>query len=686
MVSEAIKSLKRKYKNQDGVKIGRDLIQPCLKECVKYRRGTGTFSSSAFKAYIGAIDHFIHDEIKIEILCSPKIDDILLRSLEKCATSYDRDKILQRTTNELLLAAAGCKSDPDRADYRSMLLSYLIANNKLEIKIALPLSNPSIQTFDSDDDDFDMDDINSRAMYHIKYGYFVFPDKSIVAFEGSVNESDTAFNHNTEKATVYRSWDEYDVKSGRLNDVIEDLDKDWEGKNNDIRIYSIDAESLQIIRDHALSKRPQNPHKINPLTRPHQPDQTTPEQVISDEDKKKWRHQDEAKQIFLEKKAGILAMATGSGKTKTAINIANYLFKENLIDSVIITMVGNPLLAQWDGELLQDSETRKRNVIRHYDKQKNMQSFITDPRERILLITSDRLGEFIPFYSDDKASRTLIIFDEVHDMGAPVKKENTAGKLKKFIYRLGLSATPERGEFDEDGTNFLFNEIGPVIFDFGIEKAIERGILVEFDYHPLIFQLTKEENEKIRAIIASKYSRNQEGRKQSEKEIMIKISNVKKQSQNMLLVFDNYLREKGIDFLNRSIIFVHSKAYGIEVAKIMSERGLTNFNTFYDDEKDDKNLKKLAEGTIQCLITCHKVSQGIDIKSLNSVIIFASAVTRRETIQRLGRALRTEENNPNKRAFLLDFCVLDEGKEGKEKSDTKRMKWLTELANSKKKE
>lgn len=230
MVSEVIKSLKRKYKNQDGVKIGRDLIQLCLKECDKYRRGTGTFSSSAFKAYIGAIDHFIHDEIKIEILCSPKIDDILLRSLEKCTASYERDKILQRTTNELLLAAAGCKSDPDRADYRSMLLSYLIANNKLEIKIALPLSNPSIQTFDSDDDDFDMDDINSRAMYHIKYGYFVFPDQSIVAFEGSVNESDTAFNYNTEKATVYRSWDEYDVKSGRLNDVIEDLDKDWEGK------------------------------------------------------------------------------------------------------------------------------------------------------------------------------------------------------------------------------------------------------------------------------------------------------------------------------------------------------------------------------------------------------------------------------------------------------------------------
>lgn len=456
------------------------------------------------------------------------------------------------------------------------------------------------------------------------------------------------------------------------------------GKNNDIRIYSIDAESLQIIRDHAPSKRPQNPKKITPsITNP--PLTVVAEPLETDENIKKWRHQDEALKIFIEKKAGILAMATGTGKTKTAIKILNYLFRENLIDSVIITMHGNPLLYQWDKELLRDENTKKINVIRQFETHMNMQAFITDPKKKILLITSDKLGEFLPLYSEDKANRTLIIFDEVHDMAAPVKRENTLGKLQKFIYRLGLSATPDRGEFDEDGTNYLFSEIGPIIFEFGIEKAIERGILVEFDYHPLIFELTKEENEKIRSIIASKYSRDKDGKAKSDKEIMIAISDVKKQSQNMLLAFDKFIKEKGIQFLNRSIIFVHSEAYGTEVAKIISENGLRNFNTFINTTSNE-NLNKLADGTIQCLITCHKVSQGIDIKSLNSVIIFASAVHRRETIQRLGRALRIEKSNPNKRAFLLDFCILDEGKDDNEKSDTKRMKWLIELSESRKSE
>lgn len=684
MVSEAIKSLKRKYKNQDGVKIGRDLIQPCLKECVKYRRGTGTFSSSAFKAYIGAIDHFIHDEVKIEILCSPKIDDILLRSLEKCTASYDRDKILQRTTNELLLAAAGCKSDPDRADYRSMLLSYLIANNKLEIKIALPLSNPSIQTFDSDDDDFDMEDINSRAMYHIKYGYFVFPDKSIVAFEGSVNESDTAFNHNTEKATVYRSWDEYDVKSGRLNDVIEDLDKDWEGKNNDIRIYSIDAESLKIIRDHAPSKRPQSPRRITTL--PENP----PETIINEpsapnEDKKKWRHQDEALKIFAEKKAGILAMATGTGKTATAIKITNYLFNEKLIDSVIITMVGNSLLHQWVGELSNDSQISSRIIYKHFSKEKQIQAYLNNPLSNVLVVTSDKLAECISLIESNSAARTLIIYDEIHDMAAPVKQSSTKGLHQKFNYRLGLSATPDRGEFDEEGTAFLFEEIGPIIFTFDIKDAIARGILVEFEYKPLFFKLTEEENKKISKIIGSQNFPGSDGKKKSEFEVKIAISAVKKQAENMLLAFNDHLKTSGLDVLKRTIIFVHSKMYGDKVTEIISELGFTKYSTFYEDD-NEINLQKLADNSIDCLITCHKVSQGIDIKSLNNVILFASSVGRLETIQRIGRALRTETNNPDKKAFVLDFCVHDEEVDGNLKSDTKRMLWLTELSKSKREE
>ena len=79
------------------------------------------------------------------------------------------------------------------------------------------------------------------------------------------------------------------------------------------------------------------------------------------------------------------------------------------------------------------------------------------------------------------------------------------------------------------------------------------------------------------------------------------------------------------------------------------------------------------------LITCHRVSEGIDIRSLNTVILFSSARARLETIQRMGRCLRADPDNPNKTANIIDFIrQSDEGSEPN--ADEERAEWLTELA------
>ena len=74
MVSEKLKNLKDRYQNGKD-NIGRDLVGVCLSECSLYRRGTGFFSGSALKAYAAGIDHVLKEGVKIEILCSPVIQD-----------------------------------------------------------------------------------------------------------------------------------------------------------------------------------------------------------------------------------------------------------------------------------------------------------------------------------------------------------------------------------------------------------------------------------------------------------------------------------------------------------------------------------------------------------------------------------------------------------------------------------
>ncbi|MGQ3092328.1 hypothetical protein [Roseateles sp.] len=106
------------------------------------------------------------------------------------------------------------------------------------------------------------------------------------------------------------------------------------------------------------------------------------------------------------------------------------------------------------------------------------------PQDAVLIVSRERVGNFMNGLPPAQAARTLVVHDEVHGLGAPQSRRDLAGKHARFGYVLGLSATPER-EYDEEGTAFIESEIGRVVFEFGLEDAIRKGILVEFDYVPL---------------------------------------------------------------------------------------------------------------------------------------------------------------------------------------------------------
>ena len=64
-------------------------------------------------------------------------------------------------------------------------------------------------------------------------------------------------------------------------------------------------------------------------------------------EKNNWIHQDKAIDCFLREESGILEMATGTGKTRTAIRIMETLFRENKVDHILVLTYGNDLLEQW---------------------------------------------------------------------------------------------------------------------------------------------------------------------------------------------------------------------------------------------------------------------------------------------------------------------------------------------------
>jgi len=95
-------------------------------------------------------------------------------------------------------------------------------------------------------------------------------------------------------------------------------------------------------------------------------------------------------------------------------------------------------------------------------------------------------------------------------------------------------------------------------------------------------------------------------------------------------------------------------------------------------------LVRFARGEFDCLITCHRISQGIDIQSLENVVLFASARAKLETIQRIGRCLRFDPQKPDKRARVIDFVRPGKEEGGILNADEERCEWLTGLSKIRK--
>jgi hypothetical protein len=177
-------------------------------------------------------------------MCSPVVSDRrLVETLAKNKNAELRKKTLQELSDDIVrLATFGFQKNNERNDYRSKLLSYLIASEQLEFRFAIPKNY-----------DFPEERGDERNLYHVKVGYFTFDNENTVAFEGSVNESDSAHQYNYESTQVFKNWLLEDRK--RANNVINSVDADWDSLNPHLEVYKLSDQAIKKIKEHSPERR-----------------------------------------------------------------------------------------------------------------------------------------------------------------------------------------------------------------------------------------------------------------------------------------------------------------------------------------------------------------------------------------------------------------------------------------------
>ena len=655
-----IRELPTVFDTEDGHKIGKQFNSPCIEGSHLYQRQTGDLTSNFLK-----------------ILTEDCIKDLLNTEKDVCRIQYITYMTLEEADKDTLETYLKNKSNLDEyletlmtrsiekflstsnpeMDRQSRLdiFATLIAKRTIIIKFAFPKM--------------------PRSIFHKKTGIFHFKWGDKISFVGGNNDTVGGLENNIETLETRKSWaGPDDVKIIEKRE--EDFYKAWNDKSLSFITRPLSLKNLDRLIIRPEKRFQKNTNKIIPKAENPKPKDD------------KWSFQEDAVNIFLEKKAGILEMATGTGKTRTAFKILDKLLDQKKINKIIIQMKGSLLINQWEQELKEWKDNREDLIrtLKQNEKGKQQELFFANfesDQIDVMFISQLFLPSFLKELNSKNLEKTIIIHDEIHNLPTDKVISEIKGLQKKIPYRLGLSATVN-DEYESHKDDSLFEEVGEIIFKFGIDDAIKKEILVEFDVEFLEYELTEselQEKQRLQAIRQVQINLAQMPLAEIEKKFSRDSARINKIAENKILVLDNYVKNN-LSILEKCFIFALEEDFGDKIFDKLIKY-TPSIKKHYKKFADKESLGEFAKGNLKCIINCKMLSEGINMKSLSNIAL-VSVEGKRQLIQRLGRVLRIDEsNNPNKKAFVLDF-IQDRQKVRKGGTDYKRFEYLTRLSKVKK--
>jgi hypothetical protein len=366
-------------------------------------------------------------------------------------------------------------------------LSWLLRHGRIEIRIAL------------------MKD----ALFHPKVWLFKDQD-DVLAVHGSSNVTYAGIYKNIEQVAVSMSW--YDPNQKYITDKFhQQFNRLWENMEVRCLVVSLpEAVKNRLLRTYNSNVPPKEddlkgfcfpetnlsedsgPYPLEPIPKN---EFIIPEWLKYEDGP--FQHQGRAVVAWCNAGyRGVLEMATGSGKTITAMICAYRLFEKHKPLLIVVVAPYIPLIQQWCDEIAPFG-LRPVNLTlsagvrgRAHELNRIKRRFRNGTSNVEIVVVSHRTlcDRMFKAELEKFDCIRLLIADEAHNLGA---EGFISDPPSFFEYRLGLSATPIR-QYDDLGTEALFSFFGPIVFQFTLEEAIGH-CLVEYDYYVHPVELTHDE-------------------------------------------------------------------------------------------------------------------------------------------------------------------------------------------------
>ena len=696
-LDEWVKPTYKLKKAQPGDDFVNKVVVEGLRRAEHFDGMFGYFTSQSLHLLSAGLSHFLSDaDRKFRLLVSPQLSPEDREAIEDGISGEDVENLLQSKMLEIFNDQEALEDE--LLNNTRACLKHLIASKRLEIQIVYP----------------------KNGIFHYKT-WFLRSGEDDLVLSGSANATGSGLAGNHESMDIFRSWTaEIDAERCQIKRDL--FDEYWEKEESDSITIPISeavekqllhyptSESPQQTRDAARSLYEKLTHEKltheklthEKLTRSRSFDREPPRQRSASTTKfhipvelqpsvdSVFKHQLEAVQAWLGAgMKGILAMATGAGKTITSLACARELCDR--VDGPVLIIVAvptEPLVQQWVAQIQEFgvkplaptlAKTKQKKLTMVSAALGNLEASSSD-QPTVMVVTNNLLCD--PLFvnslakSINKAEKTaevtaLLIGDECHRLGQETFIEDPPGF---FTHRLGLSATPIR-QHDPDGTKELMNFFGETVFEFSLAQAI--GVcLVPYNYHLAFSELDSEELQEFRSLTVQIGKAMNAGAKDDldgPTGLIMKrraiLENASGKPAELEKIFKSSLRDsKGV--------FVYCSGKDPEqlpdASQVLTDLGVVSLKVTADETSEERQviLDSFREGTVGVLLAKKVLDEGIDVPAATTAVLLASSTVEREWIQRRGRVLRKA---PDKEvAEIYDILALPPKSES-ESEDVKKM-------------
>ena len=345
----------------------------------------------------------------------------------------------------------------------------------------------------------------------------------------------------------------------------------------------------------------------------------------------------------LTQRRGVVALPTGSGKTRLALAAMQ---RTQL--SALCLVPTRVLLDQWVREI----GTVYRGTTGCYG----------DGVRRLAPVTVATFEGAYRHMGEIGDRFDLLIVDEVHHFGGGLRDE--ALEMAIAHARLGLTATPPR---DAGAAACLGDLVGPTVFELAVAD-LAGGFLASFDAMTLYLDLAPEERSAYTNLSAlfngvyaefrrtapgaswADFSRHSAGTPAGRRALAAW------RQMRRLLSFTHAKRRAVRSLLERHrdskvLVFTADNDTAYAIAR---EHLVMPLTCDIDRRERDDVLERFRRGDLRALVSARVLNEGLDVPDADIAVIVGGALGEREHVQRVGRLLRPGEG---KRATAYELVT-----------------------------